>query len=145
MRPHFYTLVNDLSQHMQLPFDSHMEGLRVQFQVDKDYRFGLALDHSEHFLIFECFLLDRKFLELDPLQFLRLNFTAAYQHGYFISLDPKDTVVLVTRLPLQDLNVTRVIEAMEHMLNFADRFTRGELSRRESTSPSHVLDFHSKV
>jgi hypothetical protein len=145
MRSYFYTLLNDLSKQMQLPFDSHMEGLRVRFKVDKAYHFGLGLDNSEQFLVFECVLLDKKFVELEPMTFLRLNFAAAYHDGCFASVDPHtDTIVLLTRLPLQGLEVPQVIKTMETMLDGADRITRGELSRSGSSSPK-TFDFFSQV
>lgn len=130
---------------MQLPFDSHMEGSRVRFKVDKAYQFGLGLDNSELFLVFECVLLDKKFLELEPMTFLRLNFAAAYHDGCFSSVDPHtDTIVLLTRLPLEGLEVPQVVKTMEKMLNVADRITRGELAQGRSPS-SQTLDFFSQV
>jgi|GEM_PF-5430825 len=145
MRSHFYALLNDLSAHTRLPFDSHLEGSRVRFQVDKDYCFGLALDNSEEFLIFECVLLNRRFVDMEAMTYLRLNFVAAYHDGCFISVDPNtDSIVLLARLPLQGLGVSLVIETMETMLKIADRVISGDLSRSEPAS-AQTFDFLSQM
>ncbi len=145
MRSHFYTLLSDLSTHTQLPFDSHLEGSRVRFKVDKNYNFGLALDHSEQFLIFECILLDRRFADMEAMTYLRLNFVAAYHDGCFISVDPNtDSVVLLARLPLQGLEVAQVIETMDTMLKIADKAVSGDLSRGEPAS-AQTFDFLSQM
>lgn len=130
MRAHFYTLLKDLSAQMQLPFDSHLKGSRVRFQVDKTYYFGLGLDNSEQFLVFECVLMGKKIDVLESITLLHLNLAAAYRNGYFVSVDPHtDTVVLVSRVPLQGLVVTQVIETIDRMLNIADRISKGEFSQ----------------
>ncbi|PWU07384.1 MAG: hypothetical protein C5B47_06235 [Verrucomicrobia bacterium] len=145
MRSYFYTLLNDLSRQMQLPFDSHLEGSRVRFKIDKDYHFGLALDNSEEFLIFECFLLERRFVDTEAMTYLRLNFAAAYHDGCFISVDPNtDSVALLARLPLQGLEVARVIEMMETMLQVADKIIAGDFSRSTATS-AQAFDFLSQM
>lgn len=145
MRSHFYNLLNELSARTKLPFDSHLEGSRVRFKVDKAYQFGLVLDSSEEFLIFECHLLDKRLVGADPTTFLRWNFAAAYRDGCFVTVDPHtDAIVLISRFPLQGLDVARMVETVEKMLNIADRMVRGE-GLPVDEPISQTLDFFSHM
>jgi hypothetical protein len=145
MRSHFCALLKDLSEQMQLPFESHLEASRVRFQVDRAYQFGLGLDDSEQFMVFECVLIEKRFAESELMALLRHNLTAAYQDGCFVSIDPRsDAVVLVSRLPLQELTVHQVRETMEKILNIADRFVSGQLFISNPSFPQSI-EFFSKV